>query len=126
MAPKQATPDKMLEAARRLRADMTPAENELWKLLRGRQFADEKFRRQEVIGSYIVDFCSRRSHLIIELDGSVHDAPEVQEHDIARQAALEGAGYTILRFRNDDVQQRPENVLITICDHLKPRRSEGR
>lgn len=55
--------------ARQLRNNLTDAEKLLWYQLRRRQFADLKFRRQAVIGPYIVDFVCYEKRLIIELDG---------------------------------------------------------
>jgi very-short-patch-repair endonuclease len=54
--------------ARKLRRDQTVVERKLWFALRGRRFHGFKFRRQQPIGPYVVDFVSFESRLIIELD----------------------------------------------------------
>ena len=43
-------------AAKKLRKRFTDVERLLWRLLRARQIEELKFRRQEPIGRYIVDF----------------------------------------------------------------------
>ena len=65
--------------AKNLRANSTDAERLLWKHLRSRQLESTKFRRQQPIGGYIVDFVSFEDKLIVELDGSQHS--EHQESD---------------------------------------------
>jgi very-short-patch-repair endonuclease len=63
----------MLDRIRGLRHKATPPEQLLWSVLRGRRLGGLKFRRQELIEPYIVDFCCREMKLIVELDGSSHD-----------------------------------------------------
>jgi len=83
---------------------MTEAEKVLWQHLRNRQMENCRFRRQMVIGAYIVDFCCPETRLIIELDGGQHQ--ENQEYDKNRTAWLESQGYTVLRFWNHEVLQQ--------------------
>jgi very-short-patch-repair endonuclease len=64
--------NKLLAHARALRRESTDAERMLWRHLRARQLAGFKFRRQEVIGPYIVDFVCFDARLIIEIDGGQH------------------------------------------------------
>src|ERR1051325_5450493 len=71
MPPKTTTP-KMMRRASELRQNQTEAEARLWSRLRAHRMAGVQFRRQHAIGNYIVDFCSPRRKLIIELDGSQH------------------------------------------------------
>jgi very-short-patch-repair endonuclease len=104
--------------ARQLRRDMTDAERCLWKHLRAHRFAGEKFRRQEPIGPYIVDFVSHRSRLVVELDGGKH-AVEV-EHDRERTRWLESRGYRVVRFWNNTVLAETEPVLEAIALALAP------
>jgi BirA family biotin operon repressor/biotin-[acetyl-CoA-carboxylase] ligase len=106
------------EFARQLRRDMTDAERCLWKQLRAHRFASEKFRRQEPTGPYIVDFVSHRSRLIIELGGGQH-AVQV-EHDRERTRWLEGRGYRVVRFWNNQVLTETESVLEAIALVLAP------
>jgi len=84
--------------ARRLRAQPTAAEAKLWSLLRGRQVAGLKFRRQAPVGRYVADFVCLRHQLIIEADGPFH--AEKAEHDARRDAWLKSEGYRVLRFSN--------------------------
>lgn len=62
----------LIQLAKNLRTNQTDAEKLLWKHLKSKQLADTKFRRQQAIGSYIVDFVSFDKKLIIELDGGQH------------------------------------------------------
>ena len=67
------------ERARRLRRESTPAEVYLWRLLRNRQLAGHKFRRQQPIGPFIADFCCLSARLIIEVDGGQHTAQTMED-----------------------------------------------
>jgi len=96
---------------RKLRTEMTPAESKLWSVLKNRQLAGRKFRRQQSIGRYIVDFYCPFEKLVIELDGAEHAETQRNDYDAARQAELESLGLTILRFENRMVFEQLENVL---------------
>ena len=88
-------------ASQELRKNMTPQERRLW-----RDFLRKhpgKFRRQAVIGRFIVDFYSPGAKLVIELDGSQHYAPEGLERDRERTAFLSAYGLTVIRFSNREV-----------------------
>jgi very-short-patch-repair endonuclease len=106
------------EFARQLRRDMTDAERCVWKHLGAHRFASEKFRRQEPIGPYIVDFVSHRSRLIIELDGGQHTVQV--EHDRGRTRWLESRCYRVVRFWNHQVLTETESVLEAIPLALAP------
>ena len=88
---------------------MTEAEQRLWRYLRGRQSEGAKFRRQEPVQNCIADFLCVEAKLIIELDGGQHG--EQIEADAERTRQLEAAGYTVLRFWNNDVLANTEGVL---------------
>ncbi len=94
-----------------LRNNLTPAEEELWRLLRKHKLNGLKFRRQHSIGGYIVDFYCASLKLVIEVDGSVHDTEEAMANDKARYETLQHLGYKIMRIRNSDVFDSPEHVL---------------
>ena len=111
----------LVEQARELRKKQTPAEEILWQLLRNRQFADLKFRRQHQIGDYICDFYCAEQRLIVELDGPVHQRSKQQLHDHKRDAYLRSIGNKILRFSNDQVGDDPEAVLNAILEAISPR-----
>lgn len=110
------TDPETLSRARQLRHDLTFPERKLWAVLRGRRLAGHKFRRQAPIGPFIVDFLQSSSKLIIELDGRSHDDRGIKDH--SRQTWLEGEGFRVLRFSNDDVLTDIEMVLEAIDHHF--------
>ncbi|MFO1102824.1 MAG: DUF559 domain-containing protein [Methylocystis sp.] len=87
--------------ARKLRRNMTIAEEILWRSLRRSGLDGLKFRRQVPIGRYVVDFLCVEHRLIVELDGPPHDKDEQRLHDAARDEWLRAQGYRMLRFQND-------------------------
>ncbi len=90
--------------ARANRSAMTKAEACLWKyVLRARQMKGYQFRRQRPVLNYIADFMCKELMLIIEVDGITHHDPETQKNDRIRQQKLEQAGFTVLRFDDEDV-----------------------
>lgn len=109
---------------RRLRNNATPAEAELWKMLKGSQLQDRKFRRQHSIGSYIVDFYCPAEHLAVELDGAVHDDPARYDYDDRREVFLRERGIRVVRFENRDVFEDPERVLEAIAWHFEAEENE--
>jgi len=109
---------QLLTYAKRLRTNQTPLEQKLWYALRAKRFDGAKFRRQVVIGRYIVDFACRIPRmLVIEVDGDTHAAQKV--YDSCRTAFLESKGYLVLRITNRDVQNNMEGVLSLIADALR-------
>lgn len=109
---------RLLSYARRMRSDATDAERRLWGLLRERQLARFRFRRQVPISDYIVDFYCVKARLAIELDGGQHAQAVNQAHDEARDLRLAAAGVHILRFWDDDVLRYPDTVLQRILEEL--------
>jgi very-short-patch-repair endonuclease len=97
------------ERARELRANMTEAERGLWRLLR-ESFREARFRRQVPIRSFIADFASHRTRLVIEVDGGQHSA----DKDGRRTKLIEAEGYCLLRFWNNDVLQNLPGVSTVI------------
>ena len=108
---KRTTP-QIFRRAKELHRNMTPAEVKLWSRLRAHRMKGVHFRNQHAIGNYIVDFCSPRKKLIIELDGSQH--LEQDEYDTERTSFLESKGFRILRFWNNQITNDIEAVLRTI------------
>jgi very-short-patch-repair endonuclease len=103
--------------SKQLRRNETDAERKLWSLLRSRQLDGYKFRRQEVIGPFIVDFCCFDRRLVVELDGGQH-AEQIEE-DAQRTSELNRRGFRVLRFWDDEVLQKTESVLEVILRALK-------
>ena len=103
--------------ARRLRKDSTDAERLLWSRLRGRQVNGHKFRRQHPIGTYVVDFACVEADLLIELDGGQHG----EIVDAERIAWLQGEGFKVLRFWNNEVLDNADGVLTAIEQALQQR-----
>ena len=102
--------------AKHLRRTMTDAEHRLWKHLRAHRLDGEKFRRQQLIGPYIVDFVHFGARLIVEADGGQH----VQSpRDAARDAWLMRQGFRVLRFWNDEILQQTDAVLESIWKALR-------
>ena len=98
----------LTERARALRSGATPQERMLWlRLSRYRP----KFTRQFPIGPYIADLACRQARLVVEIDGSQHMGCA---RDEARTAYLEGAGWTVIRFWNSEVNQNPGGVVEAI------------
>lgn len=104
--------------ARRLRGNQTDAEKLAWSKLRGKRFEGIKFKRQQPIGEYIVDFVSFDKMLIIEIDGGQHNEDKFIEQDLARTKYLEGLGYKVLRFWNNDMLKNVEGVFDEIRKHI--------
>jgi very-short-patch-repair endonuclease len=99
--------------ARRLRRNATIPERMLWNRLRGGSLAGLKFRRQQPIGPYIVDFFCHEAALVVEVDGRSHD--ERGKEDSQREAFLrEQQRLQVLRVSNDDVLKETEAVLFAI------------
>ncbi len=96
------------ERTRALRKNPTEAERSLWKHLRLRQLEGEKFRRQQPLGRYVVDFVCLEKRLTVELDGGQH--AEQVGSDAERTAWLEAQGFRVLRFWNHDVMKDIEAV----------------
>ena len=115
----------LVDRARELRKKQTPAEDALWELVRNRQLADLKFRRQHQIGDYIVDFFCAEHGLVVELDGSAHDSEDRKKKDKKRDAYLRSLGYTVLRFPNHRVFDDTENLLNEILSNLPSTSGRG-
>lgn len=103
--------------ARNLRSKSTDAERVLWRHLRQRQIDGYKFRRQQPIGPYIVDFVCLELKLIIEVDGGQHQ--EQVDYDDQRTRWLETEGYRVLRFWNNDILNNIDGVLQFIHSALQ-------
>jgi very-short-patch-repair endonuclease len=116
MPPKRTTA-KGNEKARHLRKEPTPAESKLWSFLRNNNLNGVKFRRQHAIGNYIVDFCSPKHKLVVEVDGSQH--LEQEEYDTLRTKYLQEQGWRVIRFWNNQVLNDPDGVFLAIALELE-------
>lgn len=108
---------KRTQVARKLRRNQTPAEAKLWDVLRNRGLG-VKFRRQYQVGPYYPDLVCIEQKLIIELDGGHHAEEDHSANDAERTRILNAAGYTVLRFWNNEVMTNLEGVTQTIQDAL--------
>ncbi|MEM6395508.1 MAG: methionine synthase [Bacteroidota bacterium] len=102
--------------AKQMRTNPTPAEKRLWKNLRAGNIGGLKFRRQKPMGYYIPDFVCLQKRLIIEVDGSYHQNPEIILKDQERDYLFESAGYTMLRFTNEEVLEQTDYVVSLISE----------
>ena len=103
---------KLTSNAKILRRNMTKEERHLWyDCLR---FCNPRFRRQEIIGSYIADFFCYKARLVVELDGSQHYEEINVEKDTDRTAFLEGYGLTVIRIPNNEVMRNFRGV----CEYI--------
>ena len=100
---------KSTHMAKILREQSTTAERLLWQQLRSKQLEGYKFRRQEPIGRYIVDFVNYEKRIVIELDGGQHAIDK--ENDQIRDNWLKAEGFKVLRFWNNEVFENLEGVL---------------
>jgi len=100
-----------------MRQHPTRAEAFLWECIRLKKLNGYKFRRQHIIGTYIVDFYCPKRKLVVEVDGPIHQKQQV--YDQSREDNLIAMGYKILRFTNDEVIHHTDEVLKKIKDHLQ-------
>ena len=106
----------MLHNAKLLRKNMTDAERILWQQLRAKRFTGFKFKRQQPLGRYIVDFVCLEARLVIELDGGQHQ--DMVGQDAVRDAWLKAECYSVLRFWNNEFLQNQAGCLEKILAEL--------
>ncbi len=104
--------------AQQLRSIPTDAEIRLWSRLRRKQLHGFRFRRQQPIGPYFVDFFCPKAKLVIEVDGGGQHAMR-ETKDALRTRWLEERGYRVVRFWNNDVLANTDGVISTILDALR-------
>ena len=108
---------KMVEVVRQFRKEPTKSEHLLWQALRGKKLDGLKFRRQQPIGSFIVDFYNSYYRLVIEVDGPIHDFQRSADQE--RQAILETLGLNILRIKAELVENNLNETLKVIRAKIK-------
>jgi very-short-patch-repair endonuclease len=106
--PGQKVTKEKLERAKELRREMTTAEKLLWQEVRAKKLG-VRFRRQQVIAGFIVDFYCHKAALVVEVDGDIHDLQ--QEEDARREKVLGELGLRMVRFRNDEVVSNISTVI---------------
>ena len=107
--------------ARALRQNSTEAERLMWSHLRDRRLAGHKFRRQHPQGPFFADFACLDARLVVEIDGGQHFEPDAVAADARRTAALQQAGFEVLRFDNRQVLAETDAVLAVIMERLQAR-----
>ena len=114
--------DLLKDKAKEMRNRPTEAEKMLWNVLSNKGIDNYKFRRQHIIGEYIVDFVCLEKRLIIEVDGSIHNQPEQIEHDKKRTEWLESKGFRIVRYSNrqivNDILNSAESIRKELSTNL--------
>ena len=104
---------------RTLRKNPTEPERQLWNRIRNKQLSGIKFRRQQGIDRYIVDFYCAEYSLVIEVDGDSHFTDEGIIYDQVRDDFLQSLGLVVLRFTNLDVMKNIGSVLEKILEQIK-------
>lgn len=118
----------IFKRAKELRNHVTHAEMIMWGYLRTRPLG-QKFRRQHPLYNYIADFYCHSLKLVIEVDGSIHNRPDIKQYDEEREKIIRSLGIEVLRFSNDDVLYEMEIVINSINsfiqDTLTKKQKEG-
>jgi len=103
---------RLLIFARQMRHEPSPAEKAMWRLLRHRQLAGFRFRRQHILEPYVADFYCAIARVVIEMDGETHLGNEAE--DAVRTESLESRGLRVMRFWNTEVFDDSDAVIETI------------
>ncbi len=109
------------QRSRDLRRRMTVQEIKLWVRLKHRNFFGYKFRRQQPIGPYYVDFFCLELSLAIELDGGHHFEPNQRAYDLERQRYIESLGIKVVRYSNVNINDDIGAVLENLLQHVRRR-----
>jgi len=104
---------------------MNPTERLIWTRLRGRKVDGWKFRRQQPIGPYFVDFYCPAARLAVEIDGPVHWEEAQESYDERRQAFLEAVGCRVLRISVSEISRDLGDVIDTIDAALQEQEQLG-
>lgn len=117
---KTTCPDRyevLKEFAKENRGNPTMAEAVMWKHLKGKRLG-VKFLRQHAILDFIVDFVCLEKKLVIEVDGEYHFTEEQKKEDEMRSQRLQGIGYNVLRFKNEEVLYETEHTINIIRQNI--------
>ena len=104
----------LVNRTKKLRQSETEAEQIIWSWLRAKKLKGVKFRRQEPVGIYVVDFVSFEKKLIIEIDGGQHNIEVNKANDEVRTEWLESQGFRVIRFWNNEVSSNLDGVITQI------------
>jgi very-short-patch-repair endonuclease len=111
--------EKKFALARRLRREATDAERKLWFFLRDKRFGGLRWRRQQPIGPYVVDFFCPSERLIVELDGGQHGDERVKAYDDDRTRWLQARGYRVIRLWNVDFLEDPATAVDFLWSQMR-------
>ena len=114
---------QFVDRARELRKASTAAERKIWHWLRNRYLGRYKFRRQRPVDDYILDFYCAELKLAIDVDGASHDTEEKAVYDAKRTQFLNARGISVLRLRNEHIDEQPDAAWDLIVDAVKLRES---
>jgi len=109
---------ELVSYARVLRNNMTRAEIILWSRLREKKINGYKFRRQQPVFDYIVDFYCHELKFIIEVDGEIHSLPEKTNYDSKRDKILKINGYHIIRLTNLEIETELDSTINKIILYI--------
>ena len=113
---------KIIEIAREFRKAPAKGEKILWQSLRGKKLDGIKFRRQQPIGLFIVDFYNSAYRLVVEVDGPVHESQK--EPDKARQEILDELGLAVFRLKSEVVEKNLPIALDLIRNAIRRQKQE--
>lgn len=111
------TPRYVTDLARKMRKEPTKEEAILWEVVRNCKLG-VKFRNQHTFGRYIADLFCHEKRLVIEIDGNIHNIPDIIEYDQIRQREIESRGLRILRIRNEEIYKDLAGVIEKIMDAI--------
>jgi very-short-patch-repair endonuclease len=106
------------EYSRKLRKNMTDAENLLWTRIRNKQLKGYQFYRQKIVGNYIVDFYCSRANLVVEVDGGQHYDNGAKQKDRTRDEYMLSLGLRVLRFSDREVFENLNGATEKIWENL--------
>ncbi len=112
--------EELKQTRRVLRNNATPQEVILWSRLKNSNLG-YKFRRQQSLGNYIVDFYCKERKLIVEIDGSQHDDRDAKIYDVSRSNYFKSFGFNVLRFWNNEINTNIQGIVMMIEEELQKR-----
>jgi very-short-patch-repair endonuclease len=110
-----------VEFSRKMRSEMTEAEAVLWEQLRNRKLGGFKFRRQQIVEGFIVDFFCEEAKLVVEVDGGIHDSEEQKKIDKHRCEVFKIRGLVEIRFKNEEIFMNLGSILQSISKTVNSR-----